>query len=46
MTDEKNLNFLEEIVENDLKAGKYKSIITRFPPEPNVEFRIGPEIWR
>lgn len=41
MTEEKNLNFLEEIVENDLSTGKYKSIITRFPPEPNGYLHLG-----
>src|SRR5688572_25179266 len=41
MTEEKSLNFLEEIVDNDLKAGKYKSIITRFPPEPNGYLHMG-----
>lgn len=41
MTEEKSLNFLEEIVENDLKSGKYNSIITRFPPEPNGYLHMG-----
>jgi glutaminyl-tRNA synthetase len=41
MTEEKSLNFLEEIVENDLKSGKYQNIITRFPPEPNGYLHLG-----
>lgn len=41
MAEEKSLNFLEEIVENDLKAGKYQRIITRFPPEPNGYLHMG-----
>lgn len=41
MSEEKSLNFLEEIIENDLKAGKYKTIITRFPPEPNGYLHVG-----
>lgn len=36
-----SLNFLEEIIENDLKNGVHKSIITRFPPEPNGYLHIG-----
>ena len=37
----KRLNFLEEIIEEDLRTGKVDSILTRFPPEPNGYLHLG-----
>ena len=34
-------NFIRNIIIDDIKTGKHKSIITRFPPEPNGYLHIG-----
>lgn len=41
MSEERSLNFIEEIIEADLSAGKHTKIRTRFPPEPNGYLHLG-----
>src|ERR1051326_7797705 len=37
----RNLAFIREIVEDDLRSGRHQTVITRFAPEPNGYLHIG-----
>jgi glutaminyl-tRNA synthetase len=40
-TSKKPTNFIRNVIDEDISTGKHKTVITRFPPEPNGFLHIG-----